>query len=231
MEYLIYDIAVAAVLALFAWLGWRKGFVLTLCSLLAVFVALIGASILSGALAEPAAKAVEPIVAARIQESLSQAIQNTDFIAANGGVAQSPEEIALSGVIQHLEGSKLFQGFAGAFQKAVENGVAEVTASAAQALAHFMAVQIARIVIFVLAFFAVLIAWNILSRALDLVAKLPVLSAVNHWAGGAIGLVKGALVVYITLWLLRDSYIPPAAVEGSKLLHLFSTVNPLSFFL
>jgi len=52
-----------------------------------------------------------------------------------------------------------------------------------------------------------------------------------HFVAKAPRLVKGALVVYIALWLLRDSYIPPAAVKGSKLLHLFSTVNPLSFFL
>ena len=157
MNYIIYDIIIAAVLLFFLWRGYCKGFVLTLCSLLAVFVALIGASVLSNALAEPAAKAVEPVVAARIQESLAEAIQNTEFVSVDGGVAEKPEEIALAGVIQHLKETELFQGFADAFQKAVDSGVAEVTANAAQALAHFAAVQIARIVIFVIAFFAVLI--------------------------------------------------------------------------
>lgn len=231
MNYIIYDLIIAAVLLFFVWLGYKKGLVLTLCSLLAVFVALIGASILSNALAEPAAKAVEPIVAARIQESLSEAIKSTEFVAADGGVAQSPEEIALAGVIGHLKETELFQGFADAFQRAVDAGVAEVTANAAQSLAHFVAVQIARTVIFAVAFFAILIAWWFLSHTLDLVAKLPVLSTVNAWGGGAVGLVKGALVVYIAVWLFRDSYIPPEAVEGSYLLKFFSTVSPLSFFL
>lgn len=231
MNYIIYDLIIAAVLLFFVWLGYKKGLVLTLCSLLAVFVALIGASILSNALAEPAAKAVEPIVAARIQESLSEAIKSTEFVAADGGVAQSPEEIALAGVIGHLKETELFQGFADAFQKAVDAGVAEVTANAAQSLAHFVAVQIARTVIFAVAFFAILIAWWFLSHTLDLVAKLPVLSTVNAWGGGAVGLVKGALIVYIAVWLLRDSYIPPAAIGGSYLLKFFASVNPLSFFL
>lgn len=231
MNYIIYDLIIAAVLLFFVWLGYKKGLVLTLCSLLAVFVALIGASILSNALAEPAAKAVEPIVAARIQESLSEAIKSTEFVAADGGVAQSPEEIALAGVIGHLKETELFQGFADAFQRAVDAGVAEVTANAAQSLAHFVAVQIARTVIFAVAFFAILIAWWFLSHTLDLVAKLPVLSTVNAWGGGAVGLVKGALIVYIAVWLLRDSYIPPAAIGGSYLLKFFASVNPLSFFL
>ena len=231
MSYIVYDIGIAAVLLLFVWLGYRKGLVLTLCSLLAVFVALIGASFLSNSLAEPAAKAVEPMVAARIQESLTEAIQSTEFVSTNGGVAQSPEDVALAGVIQHLKETELFQGFADAFQKAVENGVAEVTANAVQSLAHFVAVQIARMVIFAVAFFAILIAWFFLSHALDLVAKLPVLNSVNRWGGGAVGLLKGALVVFIAVWLLKDSYIPSEAAEQTYLLKFFCTASPLSFFL
>ena len=231
MTYLIYDLAVVAILALFAIWGSRKGLVLTLCSLVAVFVALIGASFLSDALAEPVARAVEPAVERRIQDSLTEAIRSTEFVSVNGGVAEKPEEVALAGVIGHLKESHLFQGFADSFQRAVENGLAEVTANAAKALAHFVAVQIARIVIFVLAFAAILIGWVFLSRALDLVAKLPVLNTVNRWGGAAAGLVKGALVLFIAAGLLRDSYIPREAAENTFLLRFFCTAGPLAFFL
>ena len=231
MTYLIYDLAVVAILALFAFWGYRKGLVLTLCSLAAVFVALIGASFLSDALAEPLAKAVEPAVERRIQDSLNEAIRSTEFVSVNGGVAERPEEVALAGVIGHLKESHLFQGFADSFQRAVENGLAEVTANAAKALAHFVAVQIARVVIFALAFAAILIGWLFLSRALDLVARLPVLSTVNRWGGAAAGLLKGGLVLFIAVWLLRDSYLPREAVENTVLLHFFCTASPLSFFL
>ena len=40
MSYLIFDLAILAILALFFWRGYTRGLVLTLCSLLAVFVAL-----------------------------------------------------------------------------------------------------------------------------------------------------------------------------------------------
>ena len=230
MNYILFDIAVAAILLFFLWRGYRKGLVLTLCSLLAVFVALVGASFLSNALAGPVAKAVEPVVAERIQESLAEAIRSTEFISTDGGVAQSPEDVALAGVVQHLKETELFQGFADAFQKAVDSGVAEVTANAAQSLAHFVAVQIARMVIFAVAFFAVLIAWYFLSHALDLVAHLPVLYTANRWGGGIAGLVKGALVLFIAGWLLKDS-LPPEAVQQTVLLKFFCTVSPLSFFL
>ena len=79
---IIIDLVLAAVLVLFIWLGSRKGFILTLCGFLAIFVALIGASILSNALAEPVAKTMEPVIAHRIQDALAQAIEETDFISA-----------------------------------------------------------------------------------------------------------------------------------------------------
>ena len=72
MNYIFYDVIIAAVLLFFLWRGYVKGFVLTLCSLLAVFVALIGASILSNVLAEPVAKAIEPVVSSSIHDMVDR---------------------------------------------------------------------------------------------------------------------------------------------------------------
>ena len=230
MPYFAYDLAAAAILLLFALWGSRKGLVLTLCSLLAVFVALIGASFLSNALAEPVAKAIEPIVASQIHDTVTSYYQRSpaeNTSAEEDWLVQLP----LEELLEPLKESKFLQGFAETFQKAVDDKAADIVTHTAQALAHFVAVQIARIVIFAVAFFAVLIAWFFLSHALDLVAKLPVLSTVNAWGGGAVGLIKGALIVYIAVWLLRGSYIPPAAIEGSYLLKFFASAIPLSFFL
>ena len=231
MTYFIYDAAVLAVLLLFVWLGYRKGLVLTLCSLLAVFVAFIGASILSNALAEPVAKAIEPVVASSIHDTVTSYYQRSP--AENTSTEEDDwlAQLPIDELLEPLKESKAFQGFADAFQKAVDDGVADAAAHAAQALAHFMAVQIARTVIFAVAFIAVLIAWSILSHTLDLVAHLPVLYTANRWGGGAVGLVKGALVLFILCWLLRDSYLPPEAAEHTYLLKFFCTASPLSFFL
>ena len=231
MNYIIYDIIIAAVLLFFLWRGYVKGFVLTLCSLLAVFVALIGASFLSNALAEPVAKAIEPIVASQIHDTVTSYYQRSPAENTSGEEEDWLAQLPLEELLEPLKESKFLQGFADTFQKAVDDRTTEIVTHAAQALAHFVAVQIARTVLFALAFFAVLIAWSFLSHALDLVAKLPVLSTVNAWGGGAVGLVKGALIVYIAVWLLRGSCIPPEAIEGSYLLKFFTSAIPLSFFL
>ena len=58
MSWLIFDAVLGIVLVLAAVQGYRKGFVLTLCGFLAVFVAFFGASVLSNALAGPNFKAL-----------------------------------------------------------------------------------------------------------------------------------------------------------------------------
>ena len=229
MTYLIYDLAIIAVLALFAFWGSRKGLVLTLCSLAAVFVALIGASFLSDALAEPVAKAIEPAVTSSIHDTVTSYYQRTPAV--NTKETDWLAQLPLDELLNPLRESKFFKGYVETFQKAVDDKAAEIVTHAVQALAHFVAVQIARMVIFALAFIAILIAWVFLSRALDLVAKLPVLSTVNRWGGAAAGLVKGGLVLFIAAWLLRDGYISQEAVEQTYLLRFFCTASPLSFFL
>lgn len=232
MNYIFYDIIIAAILLFFLWLGWKKGLVLTLCSLLAVFVALIGASFLSDALAEPVAKAIEPAVTQSIHDQVSSYRQRAPEV---GATSQDEDDwlaqLPLDEVLEPLRESKFFKGYVETFQREVDDRATELVTHAVQALAHFVAVQIACMVIFAIAFFAVLIAWWFLSHALDLVARLPVLSTVNRWGGGAAGLVKGTLVVLIAVWLLRDSFIPPEAAEHTVLLKFFCTANPLSFFL
>ena len=231
MNYIVYDIAIVLILLFFVWLGARRGLILTLASLLAVFVALAGASFLSDALAEPVAKAIEPAVASGIHDTVSSYFQRAPEVGSGSqDEAGWLEQLPLEELLEPLEHSKFFQGYVETFQKAVDDGVAEIVTHAAQALAHFVAVQIARTVLFVLIFFAILIAWFFLSHALDLVAKLPVLSTVNAWGGGLAGLVKGALVLFIAGWLLKNS-LPPEAVRQTVLLKFFCTVSPLSFFL
>ena len=231
MNYIVYDIAIVLILLFFVWLGARRGLILTLASLLAVFVALAGASFLSDALAEPVAKAIEPAVASGIHDTVSSYFQRAPEVGSGSqDEAGWLEQLPLEELLEPLEHSKFFRGYVETFQKAVDDGVAEIVTHAAQALAHFVAVQIARTVLFVLIFFAILIAWFFLSHALDLVAKLPVLSTVNAWGGGLAGLVKGALVLFIAGWLLKNS-LPPEAMRQTVLLKFFCTVSPLSFFL
>ena len=71
MSYLVFDLLIGAVLLIALARGYSRGFVLTLCGFLAAFVAFIGASVLSNALAEPVAKVIEPMVVSRIHDTVT----------------------------------------------------------------------------------------------------------------------------------------------------------------
>ncbi len=226
--YILFDVVIAAILLFFVWQGYKKGFVLTLCGFLAVFVAFIGATLISNALAKPVAQAIVPMIESGIHDTLEQSIQDSSPSISSQSPDVVPEDMPLSDVLEALQDSPIFHSLAEAFQEAVDEGVETVATSAAKALAEYIAIQIARTVLFVLAFAAVLVGWFLLSHALDLAFKLPVLSTLNHWTGAGVGLIKGGLILFIAAWLLKGSFIPSQAIENTFLLNFFCTSSPFS---
>ena len=84
MGFFIFDLIVLIVLILAVVQGYRKGFVLTLCGFLAVFVAFIGASILSDALAGPVSQAITPAIESGIQDTVGSYYQYTPPVEDSG---------------------------------------------------------------------------------------------------------------------------------------------------
>lgn len=226
--YILFDVVIAAILLFFVWQGYKKGFVLTLCGFLAVFVAFIGATLISNALAKPVAQAFVPMIESGIHDTLEQSIKDSSPSISSQSPNVVPEDMPLSDVLEALQDSPIFHSLAEAFQEAVDEGVETVATSAAKALAEYIAIQIARTILFVLAFAAVLVGWFLLSHALDLAFKLPVLSTLNHWTGAGVGLIKGGLILFIAAWLLKGSFIPSQAIENTFLLNFFCTSSPFS---
>ena len=219
MSGIVLDLILAALLLFFLWRGYSKGFVLTLCGLLAVFVALIGGSILADALARPVARAVVPALEGHLRDSIGSYFQYAPPAADSSVPDTFFSDLTLSQALEALQGTALFGGLAEAFAQAVDRGAESVAAGVIQALAEYAAVQLTRAVLFLVCFIAVLAAWTLLSRALDLAFRLPVLSTLNHWAGALMGLATGVLVAVIALWLLGD-FLPRQALADSVLLSL-----------
>lgn len=199
MPFSILDLLFIAVFVLFAFLGAKKGLLLSLCSLLAVVVALIGATFLSDALS--------PILAAHFSPSLEGFLsQHLDAILAG----QSGEE----------------QGFLWAF---VNEALKGIDPSAAENFLTQLALQatqlLLRPILFSIAFVVVLIAWTLLSRALDLVTRLPVLHTLNSVGGLLFGAAEGTVLYVVALFLIRaflPDLIPPEWEKGSLLLKYLS---------
>ena len=235
MTYLIFDLAIAAVLVLFTLMGRKRGFVLTLCGLLAVFVVFIGGAFLSDLMAPQVGRLIQPMVEEHVTRALQEVVNESQWSleasaasVALDGLGQVAPQLPVEQALAALEGTDIYRVFGDALKNALNEGLLNVTSSAAGAIAGYVAQEVARVVLFVICFVVVLATWTLLSHALDLAFRLPVLSSVNAMMGGVVGLLKGALVVFIAVWLLKGSVIPQAAQEQTYLLKFFCENSPLS---
>lgn len=217
--YLILDLVILAILIFFTAMGARRGLVLSLCSLLAVLVAFVGAGFVARTLSPMVAGALEPRFAAAIEEQLDTAIQQQ--VAAGGSAALSPEDVPLDGVLNALREMGFYESLVDAVDRAVENGM---TAAAA------ITQSAAYLILFLICFALILLAWKLISRALDLVARLPGLHFLNKTLGGLFGLVQACILLFVVAWLLPyfGNLIPEDVVDKTYLLHFFLTTNPIS---
>lgn len=219
---IVIDLILAAVLVLFIWLGARKGFVLTLCSLLAVIVALVGASLISDALAPKVAQAIQPRLEQSIQESLEEKALEVS----------AQDSLGVADVLAALrEKGGLYQWAADGLEGALNSapGVSESIAHQAAVAASALAEQLAKGILFSVSFLLVLIAWFFLSHALDLVTKLPVIDSLNHTLGGVLGAVKGLILLYVAAWVLCSltGTVSAETAEKTYLLSFLLTHSPL----
>lgn len=241
MTYLIYDVAILALLALFVLLGVHRGFILTLCGLLAVFVAFWGASFLSDLLCAPVGRLLQPVLEQSITQVLQEKTDSGRWLLQlpspdpdgsreedGEGQAASLPLLPLDQALSALEDTRIYKTFGPALEDALRDGILTLTASAAASIAAYVATEVARVVLFLISFAVVLLAWALLSHALDLAFRLPVLSTVNRVLGGAAGLVKGALLVFIAAWLLKGSLFPQSVIDHTLLLKFFCENSPLS---
>ena len=218
MAYII-DIVIVLLLAFFAWRGAVKGLVLSLCGLAAVFVAFFAAQFISDTFCAPVANIIRPIIAGSIQEAAPEE-ENTD-----------PEEeqpsYTMGELLKSVKENGLFEGFSDFMEQGAANDtIGHGPLSPVDALAGYLSKGIAKALLFGLAFVGIQLAWFLLSHALDLAFKLPILSQVNLACGLILGLVKGVLLIIVLVWLGQLTGLVPNQPD-TPVLSLF-TVKRLS---
>ena len=228
MAFLIADGLVLAVLLIFACIGARRGLILSLCGLLAFVVAFLGASFAARTLSPVVADALEAKFAAAIEEQLNESIRQQ--AEAGEAAVLSPDDVPLEGVLDALREMGFYETLINTVDRAVESGMTAVAASAAAAVAAAIAQSAAYLILFLLGFFLILLAWRLLSRTLDLVARLPGLHFLNKTGGALFGLVQGCIILFVAAWLLQffGQVLPRELVEQTVLLKFFMTTNPFS---
>ena len=196
---LIIDLVLAAVLALFALLGARKGLIRSLMALVSVVVALIGATLLTAMFVEPVTDLVYPRVEEKVLAQFERDIPSDALAAEDGDLSAGgllPDELSdLLG--EALDTLKRF----GVSDDAIDGVTKSVTDSAAERAAYLLVKTIVQAALFLAFFLALMLLLRLLTHGLDRLFSLPVLAQLNGLGGAALSLMEGALLIFLIVFL------------------------------
>lgn len=222
--HLIYDGVIVAILAYFFLRGRKKGLILTLCGLAAFFVAIIGARMTSDAFAPRVADMLQPHFSSAIEVHLSNGLEDRLNELLTAG------EQGDSAIAKLLHTLGIYDEVADTIRSALSGQAAQTAADVAVSLARSIAEVVAGVLVFIAAFLLITAGWFLLSHALDLASRLPILNGLNRTLGGLFGLLQGMLLLFLLAWVLRlmGGIIPQETVEQTTLLKFFFTTNPVT---
>ena len=226
----IIDAVAVAILAFFVLWGAHQGLLRSLAGLLTIVVALVGAGLIAGALADSAARLAGPLVEERIRTQVDEAItaqasQKVEMpeLDVEGGDEEFDIQdlLALMGLDQDVRDSLTEE----IQEKAVDAGT-----TIAAAVVESVVRSVLYGVVFLLSFLALTVLLKLALRALDLVLKLPGLHLLNTLGGGAAGLIQGVLLAFLAIWIARRLGVSfeTETVAQTHILHFFTTNTPLS---
>ena len=223
----IIDIVVAAVLLGFAVYGGKRGLFRALSGLLAVVVALVGAGIIAATFTTPVTKVVTPLIAGHIEEK----VENAMAVQSAGSGVQMPEAYTEdpSAIQDLLAILGLDDEVRSRLAEEVQEKVRDTGASIAAAVVESMARSFIYGTLYILSFAVLLLLMKVLIGAMDLVLKLPLLRGLNTLGGAAVGLVEGALLLFLAVWVLRRLGVSfeSEALAEAHILRIFTANTPL----
>lgn len=226
----IMDAIVVIVLVVAVYYGARRGLLQSLAGLVMVVMALVGAGIAAGSFADPVAGVVTPLIEERVAERVQAAIeeQTGEFdwsvfeeTVEDTGTFQIRDLLALLGLDEEVRES---------LTERAETAVRDTSATVAAAVVGSLVRTFVHGLLFVMAFIAILLLLKVLIGAMGLVLRLPGLRGLNALGGAAIGLVEGALLLFLAVWVARRLGVSfeTAPLTEAHILRIFTTNTPLS---
>lgn len=216
----IMDVIVVLVLAAAAWYGARRGLWQALTGLVLVAAALIGAAVAAGALTDPVTEWVTPLVEQRMTEKVETALAEQSGPETEDDAWELLTRLGLDGELRI------------ALEERVGNTIRETGATLVSAVAESLTRSAVSGVLFVVSFLVLLLGLKLLAGAVGLALRLPGLNAMNALGGGIVGLIEGALLLFLAVWVCRRlgvSFETPPLSEA-RLLCIFTTHTPLSLW-
>ena len=220
------DVVIAAVLIIFAAAGWRNGLIRSLVGLAAMILAVVLSAQLSRAAApELVDRYLRPATYAAIEEraeELSAGAEVSSMEELRQNLYQVLEAIPNDFIREHTQGaldSVLPPGetLGGAVRMPLE----ELGRDMADAVLDTLVRDVLQSVLCGVLFVVLSIVFRLAARVLRIVEKIPGVRQLNELGGALAGFGKGAILVCLAVWVLRQTGALTAEMaEGSLVLGL-----------
>lgn len=195
---ILIDIAVIALIAVFAFIGYRKGLVKTLLNFAGVFIALIAAFYIASPLSS---FVFDTFFIDRIHNGVNKAIVNSAADTVTGAVAAVPDYIKKGAKALDINVEKVIS------DSDPESGVSfaeDVAETITQKVARPIVTRLLAIILFIILFVLLRVLIKVIANALNLVARLPGLNLANRTLGAVIGFAEGLLIAYVCCFAIMQ---------------------------
>ena len=204
-------------------IGARRGMLQTLAGLVIVVVALVGAGMIATTFSGPVAKLAAPLIEKQIERKIDAAIAES----APAESAPAAEDSQLEEILSLLGLDTVVRD---SMAEKAKDTVRDTGVSVAAAVVTSIAQSIIYGVLYILSFVALTVLLHVLFKAMGLLTKLPGIHSLNALGGGLLGLIEGALLLFLAVWAARRLGVSFEAepFASAHILAVFTTHTPLS---
>lgn len=195
---ILIDIAVIALIAVFAFIGYRKGLVKTLLNFAGVFIALIAAFYIASPLSS---FVFDTFFIDRIHNGVNKAIVNSAADTVTGAVAAVPDYIKKGAKALDINVEKVISD---SDPKSGVSFAEDVAETITQKVARPIVTRLLAIILFIILFVLLRVLIKVIANALNLVARLPGLNLANRTLGAVIGFAEGLLIAYVCCFAIMQ---------------------------
>ncbi|MCL2031500.1 MAG: CvpA family protein [Oscillospiraceae bacterium] len=221
------NLAVLLVLAFCVWQGYRKGLILSVCSVVIVIISAYASGQIASHYAESAAARLAPVLNWLPDKQISEAI---DEVARGMGPIGEITDKAVLREIADIAFDKI--GIIGAYGDILSGKtMASLTSGITirQAIETQFLYGIAHLILCIFSFLVIFIVLTLLMHFLGALFKLPVLGLADKIGGSLLGLVTGVLILCVVGWIMQfiGVFLPPE-LALSGLLRYFMELELLN---
>ena len=219
----IIDAVVVLILVGFTVIGARRGLLQTLAGLVIVVVALVGAGMIATTFSGPVAKLAAPLIEKQIEKKIDAAMAES----APAESSPTTEDSQLEEILSLLGLDTVVRD---SMAEKAKDTVRDTGVSVAAAVVTSIAQSIIYGVLYILSFVALTVLLHVLFKAMGLLTKLPGIHSLNALGGGLLGLIEGALLLFLAVWAARRLGVSFEAepFASAHILAVFTTHTPLS---